>query len=226
MAGIGSCVRGSDVTEFKKGQIVGLYQSGKKCKDIVKISAIGFRTVQRITKRCKEGGEATCSRYLCGHKSILHERDRRSLKRLVKKNRKKSTIQLTALFNEGSKTISQRTIPQEVLKSGVRICVAIRKPFVSAINRRKRLQFANDHKNWTVNYWGKVMWSDESRFMLFQNDGRVRVRREPHEANASYMSHFCCELFRRQCNDLGLFLLIWTRLGCIVHQPNEVCTVP
>ncbi|GBN30534.1 hypothetical protein AVEN_192516-1 [Araneus ventricosus] len=26
------------------------------------------------------------------------------------------------------------------------------------------------------------MWSDESRFSLFQNDGRTRVRREPYEA--------------------------------------------
>ncbi|GBM01870.1 hypothetical protein AVEN_218988-1 [Araneus ventricosus] len=26
------------------------------------------------------------------------------------------------------------------------------------------------------------MWSDESRFSLFQNDGRTRVRRKPHEA--------------------------------------------
>ena len=28
----------------------------------------------------------------------------------------------------------------------------------------------------------EVMWSDESRFTLFQFDGRVRVWREPHEA--------------------------------------------
>ena len=29
--------------------------------------------------------------------------------------------------------------------------------------------------------WKKVVWSDESRFTLFQNDGRIRVWRLPNE---------------------------------------------
>ena len=182
MAGRGTAVRGSDVMEFKKGQIVGLYQSGTKCKEITAISGVALRTVQRIIKRWKDGGEATCSRTRCGRKSILDERDRRSLKRLVKKNRRKSTVELTALYNQGGKTISQRTMRRELQTAGLRSCVAKRKPHVSAINRRKRLQFAKQHATWTVQDWGKVMWSDESRFTLFQHDGRVRVRREPHEA--------------------------------------------
>ncbi|GBO06955.1 Transposable element Tcb1 transposase [Araneus ventricosus] len=53
---------------------------------------------------------------------------------------------------------------------------------VSVINRQKRLQYAKQHKDWTVELLGNVMWSDEPRFSLFQNGGLTRVRREPHEA--------------------------------------------
>ncbi len=38
-------------------------------------------------------------------KKILNDRDRRSLKSLVKSNRKKTTVELTAMFNSESKSI-------------------------------------------------------------------------------------------------------------------------
>ena len=40
----------------------------------------------------------------------------------------------------------------------------VKKPFVSAKNRRARLKFAKEHLNWTANQWSKILWSDESKF--------------------------------------------------------------
>jgi len=37
------------------------------------------------------------------------------------------------------------------------------------------LQFAGAHKNWTVEDWKNVAWSDESRFLLRHSDVRVRI---------------------------------------------------
>ena len=54
----------------------------------------------------------------------------------------------------------------------------LRKPLNSEANWKKRLQFAREHKDWTLEQWKKVMWSNESRFTLFQSDGCIRVRRE------------------------------------------------
>jgi hypothetical protein len=62
-----------------------------------------------------------------------------------------------------------------------------KKPLISAVNRKKQLQFAREHKDWTIEQCKHVMWSDESRFTLFQNDGRLRMRRQPHPA----MDHAC-----------------------------------
>lgn len=86
------------------------------------------------------------------------------------------------MFNTGSKTISSRTMRRELKDLHLNSCASTRKPLVSKVNRKKRLQFAKEHKNWTVQQWSNIMWSDESRFTLFQHDGRVRVRREPHES--------------------------------------------
>ena len=37
------------------------------------------------------------------------------------------------------------------------------KPPISAINKRKRLEFAHDHQTWTAE-WTRVFWSDEKKF--------------------------------------------------------------
>ena len=69
----------------------------------------------------------------------------------------------------------------------------LRKPLNSEANWKKRLQFAREHKDWTLEQWKKVMWSNESRFTLFQSDGCIRVRREGNE-----VMHPSCLVFTVQ----------------------------
>ncbi len=45
-----------------------------------------------------------------------------------------------------------------------------------------RLQFAQAHQNWTIEDWKNVAWSDESSFLLWHSDGRVRIWRKGHES--------------------------------------------
>ncbi|GBM90767.1 hypothetical protein AVEN_188989-1 [Araneus ventricosus] len=57
-----------------------------------------------------------------------------------------------------------------------------RSPRVPLLNKRYRqlrLQWAREHRDWTMDDWKTVAWSDESRFLIHHVDGRVRVRRLP-----------------------------------------------
>ncbi|PRD34872.1 UNVERIFIED_CONTAM: Transposable element Tcb1 transposase [Trichonephila clavipes] len=45
-----------------------------------------------------------------------------------------------------------------------------------ANHRRLRLQWAHKYRTWQA-YWHQVVFSDESRFNLWDYDGRIRVRR-------------------------------------------------
>uniref|UniRef100_A0AAY5KFF2 Transposase Tc1-like domain-containing protein n=1 Tax=Esox lucius TaxID=8010 RepID=A0AAY5KFF2_ESOLU len=56
-----------------------------------------------------------------------------------------------------------------------------RLPLISTTNRKKRLQFAQAHQNWTVEEWKNVAWSDESGFLLRHSDGRVRIWHKQNE---------------------------------------------
>ncbi len=52
----------------------------------------------------------------------------------------------------------------------------------SAKNRTRRIQFTQDHQNWTIEDWKNVAWCDESRFLLQHSDGRVRIWHKEHES--------------------------------------------
>ncbi len=64
------------------------------------------------------------------------------------------------------------------LKADAPHCV----PFLSANNRKLRLQFAQTHQNWTTEDWKKFAWSDESQFLLQHTDGSVRIWCKQHES--------------------------------------------
>ncbi|GFV46193.1 transposable element Tcb1 transposase [Trichonephila clavipes] len=59
---------------------------------------------------------------------------------------------------------------------------ARKKPHISAVNRQKRLDFANEHVNKPPQFWGKVLFSNESKFCIFGIKGCKLVWRKQRAA--------------------------------------------
>ena len=49
--------------------------------------------------------------------------------------------------------------------------VARKKLYVNKINRRKCLEYAKNYLEKPFGFWNKMLWSDESKFNLFESDG-------------------------------------------------------
>ncbi|KAL6470994.1 hypothetical protein MHYP_G00196440 [Metynnis hypsauchen] len=58
---------------------------------------------------------------------------------------------------------------------------AARKPLLRRGNKQKRFVWAKKHKEWTLDQWKSVLWSDESKFEIFGSNRRVFVRRRKGE---------------------------------------------
>lgn len=127
--------RGKDLTSFDKGRIIGFHQSGKTTREISIETSINLRTIQRLIAHWKKDGEPCSSRASCERHNILDDRDRRVLKRFVKKNRRSSTQIITSELCEGPKKVSQRTVRRELKKMNLSRRKSTRKPLVSAANR-------------------------------------------------------------------------------------------
>ncbi len=85
--------------------------------------------------------------------------------------------------------ISRKTVRHRL--HGVRMFsrVARHKPLNNVVNRQKRVRWARRIQNWAVDHWSRTIFSDESRFNLSFNDGRVRCWRTPDEADHPSTQH-------------------------------------
>lgn len=81
------------------------------------------------------------------------------------------------LMEEDECNISEWTVRRRLRAAGLHGRRPVKKPLISHKNRKARLEFARRHLHWTRHQWENILWSDESKFMLFGSDGATFVRR-------------------------------------------------
>ncbi|GFW45198.1 transposable element Tc1 transposase [Trichonephila clavipes] len=72
--------------------------------------------------------------------------------------------------------MSASSIHRRLLHCGLRARVPLYRIPLTANHRRLRVQLAHEHKAWQTD-WHEVVFSDESRLNLWDQDARIRVRR-------------------------------------------------
>jgi len=169
-----------ELTDFERGLIVGLSKGEFSYREIAKELGIPKSTVGDVVKKYNEQGlTTTASR--SGRPEILSEYEKKNLIKVAKENRFNTLEELTETFNTTLNiSVSNRTIQRTLHKEGYSGHAAKKKPFISEANRKKRYGWCRVHKNWTTE-WNYVIWSDESRFELFNNDSRNWVWRKKDE---------------------------------------------
>ena len=170
-----------ELTEFERGVIIGGWIFGHSEREIEEKTGQPKTTIHDTIERYRETGTATPVPRT-GRPPILNDRDKRHLVRIIRSDRQQTTRQVHNNFVETTGTaVSFSTIKRALYDAGYNSRVAARKPLISPKNRLDRLQWCRNHKTWDGEEWKKVIWSDESRFTLFRNDGRTRVWRQQKE---------------------------------------------
>ena len=70
---------------------------------------------------------------------------------------------------------SLSTVKRRLIDAGLNGKISRRKPLLLPRHKQQRLQWAKDHRDWTEDMRKKVVWSNESKFNLFHNDGRTYI---------------------------------------------------
>lgn len=166
--------RGKTTPMEQRSSVIALYNAGIKAVHISRQLGLTPCTVSRILAQNRKRGSVAPRKSPGRPKKTNRREDLRIIAQATANPFATSVDILRNLPNLG---ITARTIRRRLVDGGLGSYRPCKKPLLSKKNIKARLKFAEEHVNWTVEEWKKVIWSDESKFNLFSSDGNTYVRR-------------------------------------------------
>lgn len=154
--------RKRDISPCKISEIKSLLlNTNMSHRKIASITKVSRATVDRIKKKLNRNEPLTPNRIKrCGRKKITTPRDERKIRDTCVQNRKAPRRVLTSLIREAGVNISAMTFRRRAKDLGFSCRRPAKKPLLTKVMKKKRLQWALDHQNWTVDDWKKVSSDD------------------------------------------------------------------
>jgi transposase len=171
-----------DWSPSKRSKAITLRQEGYTYQEIaLKLGAGATKSgIRKVCERYKVTN-STKNAKKSGRKKKFSAQDERQLCRLALKDRRMSSKRLQQAMKASGVEMSDRTVRQKLCENGLKARRPRKKPFLNETQRKKRLMWALQHKDWMCDDWAKVIWSDETRISIFGSDGVKFVRRRPGE---------------------------------------------
>ncbi len=165
------------LTEETKLGIVNLNDStSMSLTEISEVLQIPKSTCYNVMKNYEKRGTVD-NKSSPGRPKKFTNRDENKLIELAKKYPKKNSTLLLSEMNLVT-SVSTSLIRKKLINNKLLACVAVAKPYLSKINRRKRLQWAKDYYAEPLDFWKKVLFSDETSYELHPHRKQY-VRRPP-----------------------------------------------
>ncbi len=153
-----------DLSDFECGMVVGVRRADLSISKTANLLKFSRTTISRVYREWSEKKKISSERQVCGRKGFVDVRGQRRMDRLVRDDRNATVTQITTRYNQGMQnTISEHTTRRTLKQMGFSSQRPHRVPLLSAKNRKRRLQFAQVHQNWTIENCKNVAWSDETR---------------------------------------------------------------
>lgn len=175
--------RKSKNTSFEIRQLV-IFKHAKNfsVREIADELNLPKSTVYDIIKRFKREDRIE-SIPQAGQPEKLSDADKRFILRQVSKNPKLSAPKLATELNaRNDSNVCAETVRRLLKQHGYSSRIARCKPFISQVNQKKRLDFAEKFILYDESYWDDVIFTDESKFNVFGSDGKIKVWRQPNTA--------------------------------------------
>ena len=162
------------LSSAKIQEILSLAAQGLSSRDIATRVGVSHTSVNNV--RRKYGSKL--AKPPSGRPKKLNSKEVRFLSRSFKNGSIRSLTHATQEVERVTgKSYSTRNVRRRLKEAGLKAYVKKKKPFLSLVHRRKRLDFARKYQCWTIKDWMKVIWSDETKINRIGSDGRSNIWR-------------------------------------------------
>lgn len=171
-----------DISPKKRTKIVTLSEhTSMTQRDIAKECCVSLGAVNKILKKKRETGTIEVNRKgKCGRKRKTTARDEVFLIRESRLNPRKTSQELQQDLAHAGVVVHDSTVRKRLIEGGRKTIRPQKKQLLTAAMMKKRYDWAKLYKGWTVEDWRKVLFSDESHFLVQGQRSRF-VRKSENE---------------------------------------------
>ena len=156
-----------------------LHEDGKSYNKIDGIVNRNKSTIHYIIKKWKNDGTLANKTRSDRPKKLSGREEKVIIRELKKKNPTTSAPQLTSMVADMFHKEVHPGLCRRILRNNdFHGRVPRNRPYINAVNHRKRLTFAKTYIYKDNSFWDKIIFSDESKFNIFGSNGQNYVWRK------------------------------------------------
>jgi len=165
----------------KRARIYALVQEGYPSRYIEKKENVSQSSVVRIARKVRTTGSVK-DLPKSGRQRIFTGRDERNIINMLTTGECSNAVEIQKNLKTNKRiNVSSSTVKRTLRRNGFSSRIKRKKPYLKKKHRGLRLKFAKKYKDWGFDEWKRVIWSDESKFMIFGSDGREYCWKRPEE---------------------------------------------
>lgn len=168
---------GKELSIDLKDKVVAFHKAGEGYTAIARRLSMPVPTVKSVIQRWRKRGH-TAKLQRCGRPRKISAKTARKIVRDVQMDPKQTAADIRKSLETMGVNVHETTVRRVLHQSGLYGRRARRKPLLRAKHKSDRLKYAKDHVNKPMEFWKKVMWSDETKVELFGHNQQKYVWRK------------------------------------------------
>lgn len=165
------------LTDMERGMAIAWLQEDIGVREIGRRLRVSHSVIQTLRDRFNATGSVAERRRQGRPRSTTRQQDRYVVLSALRNRSASANTIRGDLQAAGNVNVSDQTIRNRLREVGLHSRRSAVRQTLSAAHRRARLIWAEAHVTWTRQQWASVLFSDESRFTISFNDGRIHVWR-------------------------------------------------
>ncbi|GFU70328.1 transposable element Tcb2 transposase [Trichonephila clavipes] len=163
---------------FTRGRIIGKLEEGRSVTSVAAEFGNAHSIVSRLWRQFQTTGTAIRG-FSSGRPRGTTPADDRYIVLQDKRNRRQTAGEIARHTTQATgRPISRFTVAKRLHGGGLFARRPVRCVPLTPAYRRRRSLWCREHRNWRDNEWGRVLFTDESRFSLRSDSHRILIWRE------------------------------------------------